>query len=164
MRVFLLSGMLWFGCLMQTPPAFADTPPLTGPVLLTVVLPNGTEDQWDLARLRALPGHSFTTTTIWTKAPQTFQGVRLPELLNELGVNGNASMTLVAANGHQVSIETGTRSSDDALIAYQRNGAAMTLRDKGPLWLVYNYDADPILRSEVIYANSIWQLDRVEIE
>jgi hypothetical protein len=52
---------------------------------------------------------------------------------------------------------------DGALVSYLRNGAPMTLRDKGPVWLVYNYDSDPAYRTEVIYANSIWQLDRIEI-
>ena len=39
----------------------------------------------------------------------------------------------------------------------------MTLRDKGPLWLVYPYDADTAYQSEVIYARSVWQLDRIEV-
>ncbi len=48
-----------------------------------------------------------------------------------------------------------------ALIAYARNGQPMTLRDKGPLWIVYPFDTDPMYRSEVIYANSIWQLEQI---
>jgi len=29
--------------------------------------------------------------------------------------------------------------------------------------MVYPYDADPRFRTEITYANSIWQLDRIEI-
>jgi hypothetical protein len=47
------------------------------------------------------------------------------------------------------------------MIAYARNGEPMSLREKGPFWLVYNYDADPAFRTETVYSRSIWQLDRI---
>ena len=39
----------------------------------------------------------------------------------------------------------------------------MTLRAQGPLWIVYPYDAAEAYRTKVIYARSIWQLDRLHI-
>jgi hypothetical protein len=33
----------------------------------------------------------------------------------------------------------------------------------GPFWLVYNYDANPEFRTELIYARSIWQLARITV-
>lgn len=47
------------------------------------------------------------------------------------------------------------------ILAYLLDGQPMSVRDKGPLWLVYPYDASPAFRSEVIYSRSIWQLDRI---
>jgi hypothetical protein len=70
-------------------------------------------------------------------------------------------MILTAANGYQIRLPVADFDPDGAIIAYDRNGSAMTLRDKGPLWLVYPYDSDPRFRSEIVYANSIWQLDRI---
>jgi hypothetical protein len=49
-------------------------------------------------------------------------------------------------------------------VAYLRNGAEMSMRDKGPLWIVYPYDAKPDYQSELIYSRSIWQLDRIEVQ
>jgi hypothetical protein len=40
----------------------------------------------------------------------------------------------------------------------------MTVRDKGPLWIVYPYDAKPEYRQELIYSRSIWQLDHIEVK
>ena len=37
----------------------------------------------------------------------------------------------------------------------------MTLRDKGPLWVIYPFDDDPRYRSETVYFRSIWQLNRI---
>ena len=43
------------------------------------------------------------------------------------------------------------------------NGEIMSLRDKGPLWVIYPYDQNAAYRSEVTYSRSIWQLDRIEV-
>jgi hypothetical protein len=39
----------------------------------------------------------------------------------------------------------------------------MSVRDKGPLWVVYPFDDVPAYQSETIYSRSIWQLDRIEV-
>ena len=49
------------------------------------------------------------------------------------------------------------------IIAYMMNGEEMSVRNKGPLWLVYPYDLNHEYRSEVIYSRSIWQLDRIDV-
>ncbi|CAN0586856.1 unnamed protein product, partial [Ectocarpus sp. 12 AP-2014] len=51
---------------------------------------------------------------------------------------------------------------DGPIIAYLSNGKPMSVREKGPLWIVYPYDSDPKFQTEVIYSRSIWQLDRLE--
>ena len=39
----------------------------------------------------------------------------------------------------------------------------MTVRDKGPFWIIYPFDSNPDYQSEVIYSRSIWQLNRLEV-
>ena len=50
-----------------------------------------------------------------------------------------------------------------ALLAFERNGKPMSVREKGPLWIVYPYDSDAKFQSEVYYSRSIWQLDRLAV-
>jgi hypothetical protein len=38
----------------------------------------------------------------------------------------------------------------------------MSIREKGPLWLVYPYDLNKAYQSETIYSRSIWQLVRID--
>ncbi|WP_375172852.1 molybdopterin-dependent oxidoreductase [Pseudooceanicola sp.] len=130
-----------------------------GPTVLTIRA-HGAEHALDATALRALPADSFVTETIWTEGEQAFTGVRMTELLNRLDIH-SGQITLVAANDYQIRIDVEDFTPDGALLAYERNGAPMTLRDKGPVWLVYPYDADARFRTEIIYANSIWQLDRI---
>ena len=40
----------------------------------------------------------------------------------------------------------------------------MSVREKGPLWVIYPFDSDPEYQTEVIYSRSIWQLDRIVVE
>ncbi len=137
--------------------------------ILTIVVPDQTY-VLDRDALTSLPAQSFTTSTIWTEGPQEFTGLAMADLLAILTnldetltmdrLNA-ASFTLIAANGYQIEVPIAHYSERTALIAYARNGQPMTLRDKGPLWIVYPFDTDPMYRSEVIYANSIWQLEQI---
>ncbi|WP_407493480.1 oxidoreductase [Pseudooceanicola sp. MF1-13] len=145
-------------------PALADelpTKPDPTPIL-TVETDTGS---YHLTRetIAKLPSHSFTTSTIWTDGPQEFVGIRVADLLNLLDKDAT-TLQLTAANGYQIDVQAAHFHDFDAIIAYLRNGEPMTLRDKGPLWIVYPYDSDPRYKAEIIFANSIWQLERIELK
>jgi hypothetical protein len=40
----------------------------------------------------------------------------------------------------------------------------MSLREKGPLWIIYPFDSSPEYQTELIYSRSIWQLNRIEVQ
>ena len=43
------------------------------------------------------------------------------------------------------------------------DGTPMPVRDKGPLFAVYPFDAQPELRNAVYYSRSAWQLKSIEV-
>lgn len=118
--------------------------------------------QFDLGMLEALGDRTVETSTIWTDGPQTFQGVSLDLLIERLGASGDV-LRASAINDYYVEIPVSDAVEGGPIIAYKMNGNVMSVRDKGPLWVIYPYDADPEYRSEVIYSRSIWQLDRIEV-
>ncbi|MBA85574.1 molybdopterin-dependent oxidoreductase [Thalassobius sp. S69A] len=122
----------------------------------------GDTAQFDMAMLRALPAQEITTSTIWTAGDQTFVGVALKDLAQAVGAEG-AILRSYAINDYSVDIPASDAIEGGPIIAYQLNGAAMSVRDKGPLWIVYPYDSASSYRTEVIYSRSIWQLDRIQI-
>lgn len=131
--------------------------------LLTVLAPDGSEiAHFDIEALKALPSASFDTTTIWTEGMQSFTGVPLSALMAEVAPEAT-KIDATAVNDYSVQIPASDWANDDAILAYERNGAPMSLREKGPLWIVYPYDASSDYRKEIIYARSIWQLDRIRI-
>lgn len=142
-------------------PAFAEDVILT--VSGNVAAPStGTVWAFDLEALQALPENSFKTTTIWTDGLDEFQGVSLVALLDHVG-GSQGTIRAVALNDYAVSIPMSDAVENGPIIAYLRNGKEMSVRDKGPLWIVYPYDDNETYKSEEFYSRSIWQLDQIEI-
>lgn len=140
----------------------------TGDILLVVsgTISNTNGDgvaRFDRAMLEDLPTVQFTTTTIWTEGPQSFTGVALADLMATVGASGT-QVQATAINDYAVEIPMEDATEGRAVIAYLRNGEPMSVRDKGPLWVVYNFDNNPEFQTEVMYARSIWQLDRIAVE
>ncbi|WP_039019289.1 oxidoreductase [Halocynthiibacter namhaensis] len=139
-----------------------------GDVLLTVsgkVSTSTDNNLWefDRAALEALPTATIKTTTIWTDGLQVFGGVSLAVLLDHIGAEGGTILA-VALNDYAVRIPAADAIEDGPIIAYQRNDVALSVRDRGPLWIIYPFDNNEIYRSEEYYSRSIWQLDHIVIE
>ncbi len=164
LRVFLrvLSISIWFVL-----PAFAEiTERPKGTVILTVtgnVEKTNFEGgiQLDLEMLQALGTTRFETSTIWTEGPQIFEGVSLATLVKELGITGSV-LEATAINDYFTEVPISDAVEGGPIIAFRQNGEVLSVRDKGPLWIVYPYDSDADYRSKVIFARSVWQLDRIE--
>lgn len=117
---------------------------------------------FDIDMLESLGATSFTTTTIWTDGEIEFTGIRLARLLRMLQVD-DGQVELIALNDYIVQLPVEAALESEALIAYRLNGAPMSIRDKGPLWMVYPYDSDSRYQTEGYYAKSIWQINRIRI-
>lgn len=149
--------------------ALADTLPVPqGEVVLTVsgdiAVSNSPEGAvLDIGALESMEPVEFETTTIWTDGPQQFRGVPLATLMERLGAKGQV-IAASALNDYTVEIPLEDAVPDGPIIAFEQNGKVLSVRDKGPLWIVYPYDTRTEYQSEVIYARSIWQLARIEVK
>ena len=117
---------------------------------------------FDIDMLKELPRTEFATTTIWTQGNKEFAGVALQDLLEFVGGEGS-SLRAIAVNDYAVEIPIDSLGAVAPIVAYELNGSAMSLRNNGPLWIVYPYDTDDTYRTEVIYSRSIWQLVTLEV-
>lgn len=156
-------------CLPAAVPGHAAEPllPPEGDVVLTVTGAIDTTNQggaavFDLAMLQAMEPVTITTTTIWTEGPQEFTGVPLKTLLDSIGAGGKP-VEAHALNDYFTEIPVEDITDPGPIVAYAQNGSLLSVRDKGPLWIVYPYDDDARWRSEVIYTRSIWQLNALDV-
>ncbi|WP_434086040.1 molybdopterin-dependent oxidoreductase [Leisingera thetidis] len=134
------------------------------PVLLSVRMADGTEPaaHYTIEDLRALAPVTIETETIWTTGRQQFTGVPLAVLMARAGVS-SGQLVAHAVNDYSVEIPVADAVEGGPIVAFERNGAEMSLRNKGPLWVVYPYDSNPAYQTEEVYSRSIWQLDRIVI-
>lgn len=115
----------------------------------------------DEAQLAALPQTSFTTSTQWTSGTPTFQGILLKDLIAAVGATGS-KITLRAANDYAVSMPMADVQDDAPLLAYLMDGKTMSLRDKGPIWMLFPFDKDEKFRTEETFSRSVWQLTEID--
>ncbi|MCZ8152715.1 MAG: molybdopterin-dependent oxidoreductase [Rhodobacteraceae bacterium] len=166
--MLVVRGLLCAGTVFAALEAAADPLPVpSGDVVLTITgsidETNGDDvARFDLAMLQDLAATRIETTTIWTEGPQVFEGVSLIALIDALGAEGSV-IAASALNDYTVEIPLSDAIPGGPILAYAQNGEPLSVRDKGPLWVVYPYDSKPEYQSEVIYARSIWQVKRMEI-
>ncbi|WP_348646230.1 oxidoreductase [Aliiroseovarius sp. F20344] len=141
----------------------ADFKEPEGDVLLTIT--HGGNDsqtiELDLAGLEALGLTTIKTSTIWTEGVQVFDGVELATLTKALEIT-SGTISAVALNDYAVEIPVSDAVEGGPILAIRRNSVPMSVRDKGPVWVIYPYDSSAKYRTEVVYSRSIWQLARIE--
>jgi hypothetical protein len=142
-------------------------PALTGPVLLTVTGLDPADyaegkAEFDIGRLKAMAQSEFETSTIWTEGKHRFSGVMLRDMVEFLDVS-EFNLRFHALNDYAVEFLSTEATAEAPLLAYEMDGVAMSVRDKGPLWVMFPFDASPQYRTDTIYSRSIWQLDRIDV-
>ena len=144
-------------------------PPPTEPVVLTVRGRLGLAHAeagvtFDMPTLERLGLIRFTTPTAWTDGLVTFEGVLLSRLLEVLTVPGDVTaLTMTALNDYQVVIPAADVHTWPVIIALKRDGQYMSIRNKGPLWVVYPRHAFPELEQAKHNSKWIWQLKEIVI-
>ncbi len=123
--------------------------------------PDG-QAQLDLTAIKALPQHTVTTRTPWHDGVMRFGGPRLSDLLEPLRPQGK-TLHISALNDYSIDIPLSDLRYQPVL-AWQLNGQAISVRDKGPLFLIYPFDAHPELQNPIYYGRSIWQVKAITVK
>jgi len=158
MRNLFLVATVILSFALQQRPASAEA-------LLTVV--SGDEQikiqRDDLATLKTA---TITTGTDWTDGVSTFKGPLVRDVLELAGVKGGAPTTVSAkaANDYSVDIPIEDFRKYNVILATEMDDKPLTLRDKGPLWIIYPRDDHSELDDPAINARWIWQLVELGIE
>jgi len=124
---------------------------------------NGDKAEFDMPMLEALGITSFTTKTPWYKDPVTFSGVPMSKLLETVGAKGT-NLTVTALNDYATDIPVEDFKAHPVILATKRDGNYMPVRDKGPLFIVYNYDSNAELQHQRFYSRSVWQVARMVVK
>ena len=160
-----LAALVLFALAAAQPAHALDAP--AGKVLLTVSgsLNHTNQDRsaaFDLAMLEKLPQTSFSTKTPWYPQPRKFSGVLVRDLLAALGTQAT-QLRAEALNDYRVDMPVDELIKHGALLAYLLDDKPMSVREKGPLIIIFPFDDQPELRTAVHYSRAIWQLRSLEL-
>lgn len=170
MRLAQLATMICFLILGSVHPTSAVMPlqPPTGSVILEVsgslALTNADGvARFDREMLEGLGLRTMRTSTAWTAGISEFQGVLIRDLLAAVGAEGHLVIA-TALNDYQISVSLNELRSFPVMLALKMDGQYLTMRDKGPIWIVYPRDQYVQFQNSEADKRWIWQLAKIEIK
>ncbi|NIY83747.1 oxidoreductase [Vibrio hepatarius] len=122
----------------------------------------GEENQFTLEQLLPYVDKEVITSTPWTNGDTTFVGISAKEILHLLGVE-NADLKVTALNNYWSRIPYRDIEKYNPVFAIKKNGQTMSVRDKGPVWLIYPLSEFNEQNNEILHSRMVWQVNRIEI-
>lgn len=121
--------------------------------------------RFDRATFETVGMIRYTSKNRWHDKPLTYEGVLGSQLLQIIGVPKNSKFLLLRAlNDYAVRIPVSDFSRWPLMFALKLDGKYMTVREKGPIWVVYPNHMYPELGRVPHVAKWIWQLKSIEFE
>jgi hypothetical protein len=156
--------------LLACPAALAQAAPPAGAVLTISGSRLGPPARsgrmaFDLRALQQLPQRKIVSETPWYSSVSEFSGPLLRDVLGAAGAGKDGSGTLrcTALNDYRVEIPLDDVHRFDVVVAHLFNGKPMSVREKGPLFVIYPFDEQPQLRTTTYFSRCIWQLKAIEV-
>jgi len=146
-------------------PAAAQTAPDAQAPIVVVdgKTATGAPTSFTRADLEAMGATRVVTHTPWHDGAVTFEGVLGRTLMKRVGAKGDR-VAIAALDNYTVSVPIADFEGHGVIFAYSLNGRPMSVEEKGPLFLIYPFDAEPAFANETYYSRSIWQIARITIE
>lgn len=165
--LLLFLPALFFSGLALLPAGAGELPPASGKPILQIsgAIQHMNSDQaahLDAEQLLALEQVKLSVSTPWTDGEVRFAGPRLRDVLRLVGASGR-TLKAVALNDYAVDIPMSDAENYPVILALRMNGKRLRVRDKGPLWVIYPWGDFAELRTQTVYARSIWQLRELKV-
>jgi len=164
----LIQAAAFIAAAMITSATFAtELPTPAGDVVLTIDgnISNTNGEgaaAFDLAMLDALPQRTTTTKTPWYDREESFSGPIVQMLLEAVGATGTM-VTVRALNDYSAEIPIEDFTANPVILASRLNEEVLSIRDKGPLFVIYPFDLDPSLYNEIYFGRSVWQVTSLTV-
>lgn len=135
-------------------PALADS-------TLSMTRADGETIRVPLKELMELQATEIKTSTQWTDGVQKFRGVAFDLLFDTYGLEAD-TVRVSALNDYNVMVPVDILRKDGAILAYYLNNSEMSVREKGPFWVIFPYDSDERFQTDTYWAYSVWQVKSVD--
>ena len=154
--------MAFGALLMVSPPLSADD----SLPLEIVVEGKGPVALLSQSDLDSLTQQSIETVSPYFNGQIRFSGPELEAVLQHAAVSNvsdSRPITLRALNHYSVKTTTGALIETGAIVATRKSGSRLSLRDRGPFWIILPLSDRPELDNENYHRLLVWQLSHIEI-
>lgn len=134
-----------------------------GRAILSVRNAAGASTDFDRDALAAMPQDGYAMETPWTEGRHAYAGPLLKTVLAAASATEGTTVTLTALNDYAITIPMSDVTAHRLLLALTSDGAAMSVREKGPLWLLYPLADEPGLNVPEYHARMIWQVRSIAV-
>ena len=167
MRFSTVAAFVAAAFLVAAPASAQDLPSPTGEVILTVsgAIQNtnsGDTAVFDLEMLKALEQGEIVTSTPWYEGPRTFTGPLGSAFIEAVGATGTM-MRFTAINDFVSEIPVEDFTDLHVVMATEIDGEVISVRDRGPIFVMYPFDDNPELKNRTYQARAVWQVKTIEI-
>ena len=130
---------------------------------LEIKAADGKVTVYSLDEVEALGLDRIETTTTWTDGKQVFEGILLSRLVDQFAPE-STRIVVKAINNYEAEIDVSEARKYPVLLAVRQNGERMSIRDKGPAWVIYPRDDYSELQDERHNFKWVWQVGAVSFK
>jgi hypothetical protein len=158
MKRFMLNLLASLGTtlLLMTAALAEDT------ILTVTNVTEGRNVSFSYDDLLELPQIEFRTTTIWKSEVDSYSGPSLATVLDAAKMP-YADLRIYAINDYAADFPAKKIEADAPILTIQVNGEPFSVRQKGPIWLLFPFDDNDDYRTEDNFALSVWQLRQIDV-
>lgn len=113
--------------------------------------------EFDVPMLKALGLRSLETTSPWTDGKHRFEGVLAKDVLMAVGARG-PNVVARGLHDYAINIPVADLVRYPVLLAFSRDGAALRMREGGPIQIVYPRDQFPELNAPIYARRAVGTL------
>lgn len=129
--------------------------------VLTVTGKGGEVRTYSFEELEALGIQTVRTKTTWTEGEAEFTGPLLSRIAEAAGAQDGV-MVIRAINAYEAEISLDEARTYPVILATRQDGERMSVRDKGPAWIVYPRSDYPELDDDRHNHKWVWQVVSID--
>jgi hypothetical protein len=135
--------------------------------VLTVIFPDANGEaqtiEYTDEEILALEQVEITTDNDYVDDTAVFSGPRLRDVFGDQEIGSEDSIRLRALNDYSTEMPASEALDYDVILALSMNGERLSVRDKGPIWVIYPMSEHEELREPRYNDRLVWQLSSVEL-
>jgi hypothetical protein len=120
----------------------------------------GDELHLDRAMLMSLSPMVIETATPWTEGVSRFEGPLVRAVLEAAGVSAE-QVRVRALDDFEAMVPVSDFHDYDVILAIERDGEPIAVRELGPVFILYPFDDHPALLNETIRFRSVWHVSTI---